>query len=596
MMKGFNNKSIRIKLICSFSTVLTLLIVITILSLAGGGTASKLYQKAYEEYALKAEYAAMASSHVYEATAEIELVMIVSDSKDALSRAELAKENIGIAVEYMDKVADGLNDPEITKLYQEARTQMDTYKDSCDALLVPLFGGNLAGTLELMSKVDINTIRTLVDQTLGELNDGLLEAGDTQMKAAEKRWNLNANGIVAIALITVVVSEFVIIVTVRNIRIPLRNMTDAADKIALGEIDVEIKKYYNDEIGQLADSMKKMVENIKNQTKVTQEIAAGNLLVEVVPASDADVLSLALKKVVDDNNEALGSMKEATMQVSSGAEQVASASQSLAQGSTEQASAIQQITASIDEIATRTKVNANDANEANQLVNGAKDGALRGNERMSEMIQAMFEINESSENISKIMKVIDDIAFQTNILALNAAVEAARAGQHGKGFAVVAEEVRNLAGKSAQAASETAEMIEDSIKRVAKGSKLAQDTADALNDIVKAIDQIVTLTGSIATASNDQATAVTQIDQAISQVSIVVQNNSSTSEECAAASEELSAQALKLQEMISTYRLRENTYNHKQYSQPEQKKTETAGFIETANAPMISLDDGFGKY
>ena len=158
------------------------------------------------------------------------------------------------------------------------------------------------------------------------------------------------------------------------------------------------------------------------------------------------------------------------MQVTTGSEQVASASQSLAQGSTEQASALEQITASIDEIADRTKVNAAQANDANTLVHEAKSGAVRGNAQMGEMIEAMHEINSASENISKIIKVIDDIAFQTNILALNAAVEAARAGEHGKGFAVVAEEVRSLAGKSAQAASETAELIEDSISKGSKGS------------------------------------------------------------------------------------------------------------------------------
>ena len=375
----------------------------------------------------------------------------------------------------------------------------------------------------------------------------------------------------------------------RSIRMSLKQIVKAIKIVGEGGVDVELKKFCNDEFGEIVDALLETVGHIKDDAEVAYQIAEGDLSMTITHRSDIDVLGNAFNKLVTDQNHILGNIKEASMQVTTGSEQVASASQSLAQGSTMQASSLEEITASISEIADRTKVNASQANNANDLVREAKEGAVRGNAQMGEMIDAMNDINNSSENISKIIKVIDDIAFQTNILALNAAVEAARAGAHGKGFAVVAEEVRNLAGKSAQAASETAELIEDSISKIAKGSKLAENTAKALDTIVGNIDKIVELISNIALASNEQATAITQIDQAIGQVSDVVQSNSATSEQCAAASEELSNQAHRLRELIANFKLQ--SYNQPYYREDSFMKEE-----KIDNESIISLGSGFGKY
>lgn len=341
----------------------------------------------------------------------------------------------------------------------------------------------------------------------------------------------------------------------RGLRISMKKLTDATKAMAEGKVDIELKKNSQDEFGDLMDEYQKMINSTKEQAMLLQEMAEGNMTVTVVPRSEEDLIGNSLKSLAEKSLYTLGGVSEASQQVMTGAQQVAGASESLAQGSSEQASAIEQITASITEVAEKTRQNASQANEAANIVGKAIRDVKAGNEQMAEMVQAMQDINKASESISKIIKVIDDIAFQTNILALNAAVEAARAGEAGKGFAVVAEEVRNLAAKSAQAASETAELIEDSIEKIHAGSEIANATHKSLEEVTDAVRESEELVNSIAEASNYQATAVAQINQAIGQVAEVVQTNSATSQECAAASEELSNQAVRMEELLSVYEL-----------------------------------------
>ncbi|EOT26558.1 hypothetical protein C805_00658 [Eubacterium sp. 14-2] len=376
----------------------------------------------------------------------------------------------------------------------------------------------------------------------------------------------------------------------RDIRLSLDILANAAREIAVGNADITLTKLKNDEFGEVVDEFQKIIDNIKYQGEISEMIAVGDLTADVKPKGAKDVLGNALEGIIRENNRMLSDIRESTMQVTVGAEQVSDASQALAQGATQQASATEEITASMNEIAERTKVNVEQINEANDLVENMGKEAININDSMTEMMSAMTDINEASENISKIIKVIDDIAFQTNILALNAAVEAARAGVHGKGFAVVAEEVRSLAGKSASAASETAEMIEDSIHKVGLGSKIAKETSGSLSEIMSKIEHVVELTHSIAVASNDQATAVTQIDQAINQVSQVTQTNSATSEECAAASEELSNQAATLRSLVGNYKLKDNGSRFS-------ASTDSDIYSKSDdNEKIISLEGDFGKY
>lgn len=353
----------------------------------------------------------------------------------------------------------------------------------------------------------------------------------------------------------VAITSAISIAMSRGIRKGMKDLTSVADQLAAGKADVVIAEHGKNEFGIVLDDFQKVVEGTAYNANIAQEVADGNMTVAVIPRSEEDVLGNALKKMVERNRYALSNINDAAHQVTTGAAQVASASEALAEGSTEQASAIQEITASITDIAEKTRQNAEQANAAADMMGQAIATVTKGNQEMQEMVLAMQEINKASESISKVIKVIDDIAFQTNILALNAAVEAARAGEAGKGFAVVAEEVRNLAAKSASAAAETAEMIEDSIRKINAGSKIADGTAKALEDITKVVQQSEAIVTEIADASNYQATAIAQIDQAVDQVSQVVQTNSATSEECAAASQELSSQASRVRELLDIYKL-----------------------------------------
>ena len=392
-------------------------------------------------------------------------------------------------------------------------------------------------------------------------------------------------------IIMVIISTGITITIPKIIKNAINQLTVAANALAEGQVDIKLDTERKDEFGVLYKDFQVLIDNIKYEAEVTKEISTGNLDVEVVARTSDDVMRVALSELIDKNSNAISNVKDAAYQVNVSASQVASASEALAQGSTEQASAIEQITASIADVAEKTKENATQANVAAELISKAIEDVKTGNVQMQDMVIAMQEINKASENISKIIKVIDDIAFQTNILALNAAVEAARAGEAGKGFAVVAEEVRNLAAKSSAAAAETAELIENSIQKVETGSKMANVTAEALveiNDVVKKSESIIT---DIASASNYQATAIVQIEQAIGQVSQVVQTNSATSEECAAASQEMSSQAVRVRDLVSAFKLSEK-YQHG----ADAGNNNAYNSKKSDNTPVISLSGNFGKY
>ena len=328
-----------------------------------------------------------------------------------------------------------------------------------------------------------------------------------------------------IGIIIVIIMAVVIIFIVRPIVAAIKKGVTFAKEVQTGDLSNRLRLTRSDEIGELADALDDMADSLQQRAELAEAIAEGDLTQEVTLSSQNDVLGRALQTMTERLNEILSQINTASEQIDSGSNQVSDSAQDLSQGATQQASAIEEIGASLNELAGRTQTNAENASTANQLAATARDAANEGSSQMQQMVVAMQEINESGQNISKIIKTIDEIAFQTNLLALNAAVEAARAGQHGKGFAVVAEEVRNLAARSAKAAQETADLIEGSVKKGENGTEIADRTATALEEIVGGIGKTTDLVAEIAAASQDQADGIRQVNDGIGQIDQVTQRN-----------------------------------------------------------------------
>jgi len=453
----------------------------------------------------------------------------------------------------------------------------------------------------LMQTIRTNSVNALdvVDLLVTTVESSALEDADETISTASVTLIVT----IIIVVVGVIVSVLLALYLSSIIGKPLvllsayMNKAGSTGDIELTPEDVEnitVLSQIKDEIGQAISGSVLFVNHVTSIANELESVANGDLSIDVEVLSDKDVLGLSIRRTIENLNNIFSEINVSSNQVSSGAKQVANGAQTLAQGSTEQAASVQQLSSSIAEIAEKIKENAATADRTSKLSAIIKENAEKGSSQMDEMIMAVNDINEASRNIGKIIKTIDDIAFQTNILALNAAVEAARAGQHGKGFAVVAEEVRNLASKSADAARNTGDLIQDSMDKADLGTRIAGETAASLTEIVSGISESSHLIAEISKASEDQALGISQINVGVDQVAQVVQQNSATAEESAAASEEMSGQSDTMRQLITQFKLKGNTTMS--LNAPGAKKPAQNYYSPAGDVDYSFSNNDFGKY
>jgi len=471
----------------------------------------------------------------------------------------------------------------VQKLPKEIQDQFHGLSD--DHLRVHLLGGDL---IKMWNKDDlqpcIDHIRDKIEPQADRLIDKLDSLLDLMRREVD---TVSARGISLVRFqswsiwSTLVFGAIVLFVyswvTASGIVNPMKTCGRLVGKIAtLGDLDEDLPQVLlkrKDELGDLVRSINLILGESRSDVKVMTELANGDWTRKIHLRSDIDRMNHGMENMIQKVNEALLNVASVVNDVATGAGQVSSASDNLSNGATQSAASLEEITATMNEMGGQTGKNAQSASQANQLAQKTNSAAANGQQMMGKMVASMESITKNANDVKKVIKVIDDISFQTNLLALNAAVEAARAGVHGKGFAVVAEEVRNLAARCAKAAGETTQMIEQNNKQIQEGAEIATLTAETLREILDSSQRTADLIDEIAKASNEQAEGVSQVSQALQQIDAVTQQNTANAEQTASVSREMSSEAMKLQELVSQFKLRgENagtkTPGHKETFKP----------------------------
>ena len=561
-----NKLKIRTRLLVSFSIVLVGMVVIALI----GSTELKNSLYSLRDYRSSVSQYNYILSEVEAHFFRVQMQMYravgttdVSIAQQAVSEAQKSAEIVRADMVNLESVNTG--DPAQLQALNDLIAQADVHLNEI-----------LSQAVDATTPEENSRPFDKIENDLGPILEQMTEQIETMITTANDRGtvmikDIETASVVSIAILLGVTGVMIVVAVAisfnlsKSVAEPLSEMQKAATEMEQGNLSIKLEYQSENELGMLANSMRSMASTLQQYIEsidtVMEEFAKGNLTVVPTIEYKGDFASIGecTQKAVEAINDTLCQISQAADQVASGADQVSSGAQNLSQGATEQASSIEELAATVNGISSQVKTNAENANSAFARVEQVSSEMNESNHKMQEMISAMSEITNSSYEIGKIIKTIEDIAFQTNILALNAAVEAARAGAAGKGFAVVADEVRNLAAKSAEASKSTAVLIERSLKAVENGTQIADETAASLEQTVLGATEVSQLISKITNASNDQASAITQVTVGIDQISAVVQTNSATAEESAAASEELSGQAAMLKNLVGAFRLKEDS-------------------------------------
>ncbi|WP_283610236.1 methyl-accepting chemotaxis protein [Faecalispora anaeroviscerum] len=568
-MKKFKDYSIKRKLLTGFLSMTVLMLIIGGMGIFGMVHINNMDTYLYEGQTAPIKNLINSLESIYQIRVDVRGAVI---SAGDLKQIETYESN------YLSSKQTFLEE---SATYRNSIKNVDTLAlfDETQKLFTDSFDPAIQKSFELAKTGDqkaANAVLVAVQDSMQKLYDNYNSLTDKRMLAAKETSASNDSTALLLTVILIVIlmggagaAVFLGLRISNIISKPISRVVEASNHISLGRVDIDLHDLDSkDETGMLASSFTQMLEGIRAQVEVAKLISNGDFTQTVPLRSNEDALGLALKKIEIDLSQTLQLINTAANQVNSGAEQVSCASQALASGAAEQAAAVEELNASIITVAQQAEQNAVSVHKATEYVGQAGTGVAESNQYMQSLYTAMNEIGDSSQQISKITKLVEDIAFQTNILALNAAVEAARAGNAGKGFAVVADEVRSLAAKSAEAAKQTAELIEKSSLTVSEGTRLASETLKVLSNVSEKSQMAEQSIREIEQASTEQATSIEQITQGLSQVSSVVQTNAATAEESSASSEELAAQAQTLQGEVAKFQLSGNA-GHASTETPE---------------------------
>ena len=553
------NLRVRSKLFFSYCIILLFYIIAVIASIIGlrsvFGGLEKFYQVPYPmvESALEAQTATKTmQADVYRAS----LVKTESEVQSILSGIEPTSEKLMSALDALEKSYEGdpallqevLSASEQTRSMRAQAVEYITEQDLENAYTI-LNGDYSAATTRLQTAID-----EVIDAAQTNANDYYASGAKTKQVCTSILF--------ALAAVSIILTLFIAIKIIKNLTYPIAEIEEAVKAMAKGDMHTEVTYQSNDELGILAENLrfvlKTLSEYISHICSRLDSLASGDLTV----AMDMDYLGEfeSIKhsgnKIIDSLNDTLGQIEISSEQVADGSEQVSSGAQALSQGTTEQASSVEELAATLSDLSNKINQTAKNSRDVNTLISETGAEVNNSNRMMESMMDAMTKINNCSSEIEKIIKTIEDIAFQTNILALNAAVEAARAGEAGKGFAVVADELRSLAYKIAEAAKETTALISNSLTAVTEGNDIAAETQKSLQKVVANAGHIASNMEMITEASDMQAEGIQQITIGIDQISSVIQTNSATAEQSAAASEELSSQANLLRTLVNRFHLK----------------------------------------